>query len=48
MMLPMRKPMIVNSLGGEAKADHICPKVRLDIMGVNFEANLYCFGVNGH
>jgi hypothetical protein len=40
MMLPMRKPMIVNSLGGEVKADRICPKVRLDIKGVNFEENL--------
>ena len=25
--------MIVNSLGGEMKADHICPKVSLDIKG---------------
>jgi hypothetical protein len=36
----MRKPIRVNSLGGEMKANHICPKVRLDIRGVNFEANL--------
>ena len=39
-MLSMRKPLIVNSLGGEKKANHICPKVSLDIKGVNFEANL--------
>ena len=39
-MLPMRKPLIVNSLGGEQKANRICPKVSLDIKGVNFEANL--------
>ena len=25
-MLPMRKPLIVNSLGGEIKANHRCPK----------------------
>ena len=25
-MLPIRKPVIINSLGGEVKADHICPK----------------------
>ena len=39
-MLPMRKPLIVNSRGGEMKADHICPKDSLDIKGVNYEANL--------
>ena len=39
-MLPMRKPLIVNSLGGEKKANHICPKVSLNIKGKNFEANL--------
>jgi hypothetical protein len=39
-MLPMRKPVIVNSPEGEMKADRICPKVSLDIKGVNFMANL--------
>ena len=39
-MLPMRKPLIVNSLGGEKKANRICPKVSLNIKGKNFEANL--------
>ena len=39
-MLPMRKPLIVNSLGGEKKANHICLKVSLNIKGKNFEANL--------
>ena len=38
-MLLMRKPLIVNSLGGE-KANCICPKVSLNIKGKNFEANL--------
>ena len=36
----MRKPLIVNSLGGEKKANHICPKVSLNIKGKNFEANV--------
>jgi hypothetical protein len=39
-MLPMRKPVVVNSLEGEKKANHICPRVSLDINGVKFEANL--------
>ena len=39
-MLPMRKPLIVNSLGGEKKTNHICLKVSLNIKGKNFEANL--------
>ena len=39
-MLPMRKPVIVKTPRGEIKADHICPKVSLDIKGVNFVANL--------
>ena len=39
-MLLIRKLVIINSLGGEVKADHICPKVSLDIKGVNFMANL--------
>ncbi|XP_066391923.1 uncharacterized protein [Miscanthus floridulus] len=39
-MLPIRKPLIVNSLGGEKKANRICPKVSLNIKGKNFESNL--------
>ena len=39
-MLPMRKPLIVNSLGGEKKTNRICPKVSFNIKGKNFEANL--------
>ena len=39
-MLPMRKPVIVKSLGREIKADRICPNVSLDVNRVNFEANL--------
>ena len=39
-MLSMRKPLIVNTLGGEKKANRLCPKVSLNIKGKNFEANL--------
>ena len=39
-MLPMRKPVIVKSLGGEMKVNRICPIVSLDIKGVKFEASL--------
>jgi hypothetical protein len=39
-ILPMRRPVIVKSPGGEMKADHICPRVSLNIKGVKFEANL--------
>ena len=39
-MLPMRKPLILNSRGGQIKADRICPKVSRDIKGVNFVINL--------
>ena len=39
-MLPMRKPLILNSRGGEIEANRICSNVSLDIKRVNFEANL--------
>ena len=39
-ILPMRRPMVVKSLGGEMKANCICPNVSLDVKRVNFEANL--------
>ena len=39
-MLPMRKPVIVKSPGGEKKTNRICSKVSLNIKGKNFEANL--------
>ena len=45
--LPMRKPVIVKSLGREKKANRICPKVSLNIKGKNFEANLVV-GIDGH
>ena len=39
-MLPMRKPMIVRSLGGEMKANRICPRVSLHIKGENLKQTL--------
>jgi len=45
--LPMRKPMIVKSPRGEMKANRMCPKVCLDIKGVNFEANLIVLELMG-
>ena len=36
----MRKPLIVNSLEREKKANRVCPKVSLNIKGGNFVANL--------
>ena len=36
----MKKPMLVNSLGGEMKANWICLAARLIIRGVEFQANL--------
>ena len=39
-MLLMRKHLILNSRGGEMKANRICPNVSFDVKRVNFEANL--------
>ena len=47
-MLLMRKPLIVNSLGGEKKANRICPKVSLNIKREELQGKPYSFGVNGH
>ncbi|XP_066395995.1 uncharacterized protein [Miscanthus floridulus] len=46
-MLPMRKPLIVNSVGGEKKANCLCPKVSLNIKGKNFKANLIVLELMG-
>ena len=47
-MLPMRKPLIVNSLGGEKKANRIRPKVSLNIKGGKLRGKPYRFRVKGH
>jgi hypothetical protein len=36
----MKNPLIVSSPGGEMKNDSICPQVKINIMGVDFLANL--------
>jgi hypothetical protein len=47
-MLLRGKTVMVKTPRGEIKANHVCPKVSLDIKGVNFKANLICFEINGH
>jgi hypothetical protein len=39
-MSSMKNPLIVSSPGGEMKTGHICPQVKINIMGVDFLANL--------
>jgi hypothetical protein len=36
----MKNPLIVSSPSGEMKTGHICPQVKINIMGVDFLANL--------
>jgi hypothetical protein len=36
----MKNPLIVSSPGGETKTGYICPQVKINIMGVDFVANL--------
>jgi hypothetical protein len=36
----MKKPLLVSSLGSGMKASHLCPRVNLKIMGVDFPSNL--------
>ena len=46
-ILPMRRPMVVKSPGGEMKANCICPNISLDVKRVNFEANLIALELRG-
>jgi hypothetical protein len=39
-MSSMKNPLIVSSPGGETKTGYICPQVKINIMGVDFLANL--------
>jgi hypothetical protein len=39
-MTSMKNPLIVSSPGGEMKTGSICPQVKINIMGVDFLANL--------
>jgi hypothetical protein len=36
----MKNPLIVSSPGGEMKTGYICPQVKINIMGIDFLANL--------
>ena len=46
-MCTMTKPMLVSSSSGGMKATYICPKVNLEIMEVNFPANLIVLNSSG-
>jgi hypothetical protein len=39
-MSSMKKPLIVTSPRGEMKIGYICPQVKINIMGLDFLANL--------
>jgi hypothetical protein len=39
-MRSMKNPLIVSSPGGEMKTGYICPQVKINIMGIDFLANL--------
>jgi hypothetical protein len=39
-MSSMKNPLIVSSPGGEMKTGYICPQVKINIMEVDFLANL--------
>ena len=43
----MKKPMLVNSPGGEMKANWICLAASLNIRGVEFQANLVVIDSSG-
>jgi hypothetical protein len=46
-MLPRGKTVMVKTPRGEIKVDHVCPKVNLDIKGINFKANLIVLELMG-
>jgi hypothetical protein len=37
---PMKKPLLVSSLGSDMKSSHLCPHVNLKIIWVYFPSNL--------
>lgn len=47
LMLPRGKTVMVETPRGEIKADRVCPKVSLDIKGVNFKVNLIVLELMG-
>jgi hypothetical protein len=46
-MLPRGKTVMVKTPRGEIKVNRVCPKVSLDIKGVNFKANLIVLELMG-
>ncbi|RLM79741.1 gag-pol [Panicum miliaceum] len=46
-MSPMKQILIVSSPGKELEASHLCPRVSMNIMGVEFLANLIVLKTNG-
>jgi hypothetical protein len=44
---PMIPPLRVNSVGGNVQSDKMCPNLRIEIMGINFPANLVVMGTQG-
>ena len=46
-MNPMKTQLLVSSPGGEMKASHLCPKVNLKIMGINFLTDLVVLKSSG-
>jgi hypothetical protein len=46
-MCPMKQILLVNSLGKKLKASHLCPRVNMNIMGVEFLANLIILKSSG-
>ena len=43
----MKDLLVINSLGGEMKTRRVCPKVNLNIRGVEFLLNLIVLGSKG-
>jgi hypothetical protein len=41
---PMIPPLRVISVGGKVQSDRICPNLRIEIMGIDFLANLVVMG----
>jgi hypothetical protein len=44
---PMIPPLRVNSVGGKVQSDRICPKLRIEIRGIDFPASLVVMGTQG-
>ena len=44
---PMRNLLLVNIPGGKARASHKCPRVKVQIKGVDFRANLIILKSSG-